>query len=433
MISIVIYKEGYIIYMKLKDKCSRKRCNLNCIFAIALILMVLCYWIFMIFSRCTYIEGYFMNDFTNTSMDYFNMLSNLYTLKPYSANANYPAMCFLILRVLYHMIPLVPEGNDGFYLRNYMPAQLGYIIYTIVLILGIYELLTAFCKKNEAENKLIAFSIIISGPFIFTLERGNIILVALLFLLLYVLLYNSDNRKYRYLAYIALAISASIKIYPALFGLMIIYKKRYKEAMHTLILGILIFLLPFMAFDGIKSLKAMIYGIFLSSNIQGNLGMGYNFSFTNLVKIFFALNGNLNPQISGFVKIIPLFIGITIFLISKEEWKKIFAITLLCTWLQEFSYTYTLLLFIVPLIVYLRDNTSLSHVTDIFYRLLFLIILIPFPLPQIPEMDIVNIKFPINYSTIIINITILLMSLILIFDSIVCFLQRNKNYLKNET
>ena len=165
-----------------------------------------------------------MNDFTNTSMDYFNMLSNLYTLKPYSANANYPAMCFLILRVLYHMIPLVPEGNDGFYLRNYMPAQLGYIIYTIVLILGIYELLTAFCKKNEAENKLIAFSIIISGPFIFTLERGNIILVALLFLLLYVLLYNSDNRKYRYLAYIALAISASIKIYPALFGLMIIYK-----------------------------------------------------------------------------------------------------------------------------------------------------------------------------------------------------------------
>ena len=374
-----------------------------------------------------------MNDFTNTSMDYFNMLSNLYTLKPYSANANYPAMCFLILRVLYHMIPLVPEGNDGFYLRNYMPAQLGYIIYTIVLILGIYELLTAFCKKNEAENKLIAFSIIISGPFIFTLERGNIILVALLFLLLYVLLYNSDNRKYRYLAYIALAISASIKIYPALFGLMIIYKKRYKEAMHTLILGILIFLLPFMAFDGIKSLKAMIYGIFLSSNIQGNLGMGYNFSFTNLVKIFFALNGNLNPQISGFVKIIPLFIGITIFLISKEEWKKIFAITLLCTWLQEFSCTYTLLLFIVPLIVYLRDNTSLSHVTDIFYRLLFLIILIPFPLPQIPEMDIVNIKFPINYSTIIINITILLMSLILIFDSIVCFLQRNKNYLKNET
>lgn len=369
-----------------------------------------------------------MNDFTNTSMDYFNMLSNLYTLKPYSDNANYPAMCFLILRVLYHMIPLIPEGNDGFYLRNYMPAQLGYIIYTIVLILGIYELLQLFCKKDKAENKLIAISIVISGPFIFTLERGNIILAALLFLLLFVLLYNSTNRKYRYLAYIALAISASIKIYPALFGLMIIYKKRYKEAIHTFILGILIFITPFMAFDGIKSLKTMIYGIFLTSNIQGNLGMGYNFSFTNLVKIFFALNGNLNPHINGFIKIIPLFIGITIFLISREEWKKLYAIALLCTWLQEFSYTYTLLLFIVPLIVYLRDNTSLYRMTDLVYRFLFLIIFIPLPLPQIPEMDIENIKFPINYSTIIINITILLMSLIIIFDSIKCYIQRNRNY-----
>ena len=66
--------------------------------------------------------------------------------------------------------------------------------------------------------------------------------------------------------------------------------------------------------------------------------------------------------------------------------------------------------------------------TDLVYRFLFLIIFIPLPLPQIPEMDIENIKFPINYSTIIINITILLMSLIIIFDSIKCYIQRNRNY-----
>lgn len=420
--------------MKKKIKSLQKKCNANCLFAVILIIIIAMYWLFMIFSRCTFVEGYFMNDFTNTSMDYFNMLSNLYSLKPYADNANYPAMCFLILRVLYHMIPLIPEGNDGFYLRNYMPAQLGYIIYTIVLILGMYELLKSFCKGGEIEKKLIAFSIIISGPFVFTLERGNIILVSLLFLLFFVLLYNSENRKYRYLAYIALAFSASIKIYPALFGLMIICRKRYWEAIHTLILGVLIFFAPFWAFDGIESLKTMIYGIFLTSDIQGNLGMGYNFSFTNLIKIFFAFGGKLVEHVNGFTKVIPLLICIAIFLLCREEWKKLFAIALLCIWLPEFSYTYMLLLFIVPLIVYLRNNILMCSITDYFYRFLFIVIFVPLPLPQILEMDFENIKFPINYSTIIINIAIALMSLILVFDGAKCYVQkRNKAIKKSNT
>lgn len=416
--------------MRKKIGTFRNKYHDNCIFAAILIIGIAAYWLFMILSRCTYVDGYFVNDFADTSMDYFNMLSNLYVLDPYADNANYPAMCFLILRVLYHMIPLLPEGNNGFYLRNYMPAQLGYIIYSIILLLGTYEILKSFWTESEREKKIIAISLIISGPFIFSIERGNIILVAILFLLLFIRLYNSENRKYRYVAYIALAISASIKIYPAMFGVMIVCQKRYREALHTLFFGVVLFLAPFWAFDGLESLKAMIYGITLTSGTHGNLGMGYNFSFPNLIKIFFAFGGKLVPHVNGFTKILPLLICIAIFFLCKEEWKKLFAIALFCVWLPEFSYTYMLLLFLVPLVVYLRDNATIHNKIDYIYRLLFLIIFLPWPLPQIPEMDFEDIKFPINCSTIIINIAIVLMALVLISDGTIKLCKKPKQRLR---
>lgn len=378
----------------------------------------LLFWVITLYNRGQLLDSYFINDFYDTSMDYFNMLASIEGLDPYAQNTNYPAMCFLLWRILYHIVPYTVENQNGFFLKSFMPAQLGYILFSLLSIVIIRDLLKLNLNASAFEKSLLSLSLLLSGPFLFTLERGNIILLSFLFLLIFIQFYNADKKYIRFLSYIALAISASIKIYPALFGIMILNKKRYKEALITVILGILFFLLPFWAFGGFNSFLNMLHGISISSAIQSNRGMGYNFCFFNLIKIFFALLGIAVNHIPVFVKIIPTLFCVLIYSCNKEEWKKLYAITLLCIWIPDFSYTYTLILFLIPLISYLKEENLFSTRKHCVFSILYLIIFLPMALPIVPQLDVVNAKFPLNMPTLIINLAITFMSILLLLDGI---------------
>ena len=50
-------------------------------------------------------------------------------------------------------------------------------------------------------------------------------------------------------------------------------------------MGILVFVMPFFEFGGIADIKEMLQGIVISSEMQGKMGMAYNFSLSNILKI----------------------------------------------------------------------------------------------------------------------------------------------------
>lgn len=392
--------------------------NLNIIFSVMLLSGIALYWLVMCLTSGQNMEAYYLNDFADTSMDYFNMLANIKYGDPYIFHSNYPAMCFFILKVLFKIIPDGYVGLDGYGLRNCMPAQLGYICLMLSILIIIWEVIKVQFKGRHLEGYLAASAFMLSGPMIFTIERGNLILVSFAFLLIFTACYDSPKKCIRYLGYVALAISASLKIYPALFGILILQKKRYKEAGMTMILGTLFFVLPFFIFNGIQSIKDMIGGIFLSSSLQGNYGMGYNFSFVNLIKILAALCGIVIENIPGIVKVIPIVVCSLIYVLNKENWKKIFAISLFCIWMPEFSYTYTLIYFIAAVIVYFKEENFVKNNFSYLYRILFLIIFLPLALPSISNMDIEDAKLPITLPTIIINFAIVSMSVFMIIEGI---------------
>lgn len=417
--TVIYYKMSiYNIETYFREVIMKKK-YINIFFLAIIILLEILYWIIMIITRSHFLDGYFINDFTNTSMDYFNMLANLQTLDPYASNANYPALCFVIWRVLYHMVPQLEGIVDGYFLREYMPAQLGYIIYLTIIIISIWQLIQYKFRQSVVEKYLVAIALLLSGPFIFTLERGNIIILSFLFLFFFYCFYDSEKKIVRYTAYIALALSASIKIYPAVFGIIILLKKRYKEAAVAVIIGIFIFLLSFFAFDGIQSLLDMLNGIFAANELQSNAGMGLNFCASNLVKIFAALGGKLLVEVSFGAKITSLLICILIFFLNQEEWKRLFALSLLCIWIPEFSYTYVLILMFIPFISLIAVKKEIYCTMDYVYRILFAFMLIPIALPAIPEMDFAGVRLPITYPTIIINLDILIMSIALLIQGII--------------
>ena len=383
------------------------------IFTIALLLSEVVFWGFMVLTRGRYLTSYFINDIYDTSMDYYNMLANISDLKPYKFNSNYPALYFCILRVIYHMIPIFPNGDDGTFLRSLEYAQLGYIVLCIVLIY-IWGLMTIkMCEKAGVISRVLALAIMLSGPFLFLIERGNSLLFAITGIIVFLNYYDNPQKWMRYLAYFSLSIAVGVKIYPVVFGILIISKKRWKEALHCIIIGSCIFFLPFFAFDGIKDIKTMIYGILLSGEIQQNVGTNYNYSLINIIKIVEDIFGvNIVLPNAIILVCVIIFCGL-LYVTSDDLWRKILSLSMICIWIPKFSYTYTLLLLLPPLIIFL--TTKMKRI-DIVYGVLFLIMFAPIGLPQVnaSSMD----KFPLSYTTVLVNLSLILLNIIVLIDNL---------------
>ena len=73
-------------------------------------------------------------------------------------------------------------------------------------------------------------AVFLSGLMLFALERGNSILLAVVFLLVFLWGYQAENKIFQYLSFCALGAAAGIKISPALFGLILLSERRYKDA-----------------------------------------------------------------------------------------------------------------------------------------------------------------------------------------------------------
>ncbi len=418
--------------MKNKHKLIHKYPQL--VFSIVALLFILLYWFIMVITRGNWLNTYYLNDYNDTYMDYYNMLANLYDAKhPYRFNANYPALCFLIWRVLFHIVPFIPESANSFFLRTYTPATLGYILCNVFLLIYIYELLSHMISGKKITRLLLSVSIIFSGPFIFALERGNIILLSFAFTLSFCVLYNSDKKTYRILGYLCLSIAAAVKIYPALFGLLVIHKKRVRESILAVFIGIIVFLIPFFSFEGIKSFKDFLHGILYANSLQGDIGMGYNFSLKNLTKIFSVILGHNFTTYYPFLLIIMVCLCLALSLLSTKEWQRSLGIILMIIWIPDFSYTYVLIFLFIPLIQFLNElqGTEIS-IKNLLIGFCFLLIQIPLALPTLAQYDIFNAKFPLTYPTLIINFAIVCLAIITYIDTLVYTLKKFCNFITSK-
>lgn len=392
--------------------------QINHVFILFLLTGDVLFWVMQACLHGNWLDNYFVNDYTNTSMDYFNMLACLDFNDPYELGSNYPPMCFLVLKVLYSFIPkkLIGKGN-GFYYRQFMQGQIVYMAYTLILILIVWELVKNFNIGKKVDNLLLAIGILFSGPVLFTLERGNLIFICLPCMLVFLKYFDAEEKGKRQWAYFALAVAASIKLYPALFGILILYKKRYREAIYTVILGLTLFLLPCFAFGGFNVIGKMLKGIDMSIELQESTGLAYNFSFGNLVKILAAFGGRKIQEQAVVGIILPLLICTTIFLLCREEWKKIYAVSLLCIWVPSFSYTYTLLFMILPMISCLKNSDDRFSLFAYIYRFCFGIILMPLCLPKMQYLDY-RAKMPLTMATVIINIFICILTITILTEAV---------------
>lgn len=393
----------------MKTKLVKNQC-----FYLIFIVGCLAAWLIFFFTHGKGLVGYFSNDWTDSGMDYFNMLALLKEKDPYIANANYPAMCFLILKMIYQFVPVAyikSNSEAAHYLQSFTPAILvGLLILLLCLLIIICSLLYLAKDKPFKQSCALIVCILLSGPMLFLIERGNLLIVAVTGLFLFSALYDSESKKLRLIAYIALSIAISIKLYPALFSLLVL-KKNPKEFAFLVILALAITIAPFFAFDGINSIISMINGIFLSSSFE--YGLGYNFSLNNMVAIILGFFGIRYGGTSSIISLIALVICLSLFLLSKEKWVQFFALGLGCVWVPSFSYTYSLTMLLPAIAFFLLDNVNESPDANCKAVLLALLI-IPYALPRVPIINEIwaGAKLPLYGGCLVVN-TVLLALLIL--------------------
>lgn len=123
------------------------------------------------------------------------------------------------------------------------------LVYVICCII-IFELVRKNMKGSEILRYGVAVTVILSFPMLFSIERGNNTLFASIFTMIYLFEYDSCSKCRREIALISLAVAAATKLFPAIFGILLLYQKRWKDALRTVLYGAALSVLPFFFFGG---------------------------------------------------------------------------------------------------------------------------------------------------------------------------------------
>lgn len=366
-------------------------------------------------TRSEFISSYFVPDWKDTFMDYFNMLECIRKGDPYYANSNYPAIVFVILKLMFHFVPhdaLVYFDDprmEAMGLRETMVAILPFMVLMIVCLFVICVCASRIMEKFSSKTKTtVQFAILLSGPVLFLLERGNVLLFSLTGLLVFFAFYESDNGRVRAIACISLGFAASIKLYPAIFALMLLQKKKYREFAITFVSGLVFLILPFFVFDGFDSMKTMLRGLTLSSDMASWSGFGHNYSFSNFTSIVTTAFGAANINLGLLKTVLPLVGSLLLFTVSKKDWERAFACAFACILIPSFSYTYSLVV-LVPSILLLAADEEPWDGYKLTCGALLLFLMIPIASPVVSSIDALlpEAKFALTWGCLLGNMALL--------------------------
>ena len=344
----------------------------------------ICFYILTLFiSGFQHWNGFLFSDLEAPEdhfMDFFNPIS-------YSASFDaaytywhviYPPLPTAVCTFLATFFP--PELLNNFRAFGLRSTTLGIsmlITFFLLSFIGLFILLYRMKEGTKKVKIIFCILILFSFPFIFWFERANNIIFAVIASLFFVAFYNSQKNTLKHFALFALALSINIKVYPAVFGMLLLREKRFKDILYLGLYTVILFFMPFLFVGHINSLSSYFYSLTRHTNWSNNLCCGFGTSLPNVMETCFTAITALRPSQTLF-KIfsnISLFIGFFGVFASyyiKDFWKVCALLSLLIILIPQSSGDYCLLFMLIPLISFL--NKTESNFRDLIYLVLFAIV-----------------------------------------------------------
>ena len=182
--------------------------------------------------------------------DFFNVQIYIADWDPYHNYVNgLGEKCYLPFTYLFLELFNGFQEYSGMTLQGCYSSSTSMVSCFLFVILSILVLFHAFgcLARTSVGLKTIIF---FSSIMLFSIERGNIIIICAALLCYYLAFVDSPDKRKRFFALICLCIISVIKIYPVIFGLYLLKGRRYKDILFCFIISILLVFVPFLFFKG---------------------------------------------------------------------------------------------------------------------------------------------------------------------------------------
>ena len=350
--------------------------------------------------------------------DFFNVVFYSKDLDPYHceyyglAEKGYLPFSYLIFYGISRLLGY--EDMEQPMPTEYLMITLAMFMITICVVCMFFTL-SKLSKLISWQKMLLMFMLIFSGIFLFSFERGNTILLTVLFCTLFLLGYESENKILRELSYLALAAAAALKGYPCLLGLLVVYNKDWKAVIRLIIYGLLFAFGPFLFMQGEISdnISLWMEAVSLNSEIyqfarSPKLGMYYF--------IAYGMGFTLEDQVEVLAVAKPavsfiLVLGLVLNGFQTKPWKRV-ALIMCSILIYPANCALYCALYLFPVIV-MFFNEEKKKLGDIVYMLLFLMILSPLKI-----IKVVNVFLMHDISLLLVNLGIIILYILLLVEAV---------------
>lgn len=341
----------------------KKKINpINIFIIISAISVIISFFAFILgkdtFTAVSATDGFekLFNDFV-FHLYYSKDLSTVYTK---SIHVCFPPLIYLFYHALNLMMP--PQvGKD----INFNAMYDLCAIYLIVEFLIFAFVVKRFLKKQSDKKIFLAVILLtLSSCFAFgVIQCANIAFFVVILLLLAIDFKESNSKIKQEFAMILIAIAAAIKIYPAVFGLLYIAEKKYKEALRLIIYGILFFAVPFAFTGGIDGFNEFLNNQIRVQEVWGELSP--NGIYTNFLTL--GCGENLSKAM------IYIFgaISFVLFFVFRDNHKRLFMLSFIMVMCPMWSGAYTPAFFVIPFLYLINKTEYIKSKFDFFYILLY--------------------------------------------------------------
>ena len=262
----------------------------------------------------------------------------------------YPPLGNLLLRLIGRLLPAeyLNTADEDFYTwRDYNAVILVYLLLTLVAFAWIAARL-AREEHPTPRRSLLLFCLLCGFPFVFWLERGNAVLFIVPLLLIYAQNYDSEKAWAREVGLIALALAFALKLYPALFGVVLLADRRFKEAIRCAVYALALLILPSFAYGGPVILWNMVRNVGRFSYYSSGRAEAFYHSFGIPASVISAL------LIPAFVLLIAFLIAFAFVCRKRHLTLAVAAAVMVCV-PSVFS-CYNMMLTAMPLVLFLRQS-----------------------------------------------------------------------------
>ncbi len=350
-------------------------------------------------------------------MDYFNSVRDaaqgpaVYTVR----KVIYPPLANLIFLAISQFAPHGFNNTSFFYREdwvNYPSAILLFVIIVIICVIALFSVFRESINRKKLLSILFGFFAVFNSATLYMIERGNILVLCLLTLAVFAFTYNSESKAIREIGIIALAVSAALKLYPALFMWLFISDKRYKELARCLLYFAVLMIVPSFFFGGPECIITLLKNTFSFSSKKSSSS-----SAISVVAKFL----HIPSSVLSIGAYLWCFLSLISFMASpflkEERWKSVVKGVILMLTAPPLTSQYVWAFFLVPLVL-LCNQKSEAERTD--FK-----ILIPMFVPFVFLLFRFNYYITIN--TLLVYSFTAILSAICLADTIKSFVEFRKN------